>query len=99
MNRIILKQVVKAVRLRYPDDKFLVADLESDSLTLTSKDGEKRNEKANPSDKEYLPMLGDLLGFKTVSKIDMDLIAGTFVIHGTGEDDSAKIYSTDQKEN
>lgn len=89
MNAII-KQVVKVVRLRYPNDKTLSADCVTHKITFTAKDGTVRTEQATKDDSEYLPMLGDLYEFKVVHKIDMDLIASTFTIYGTDFHDEPK---------
>lgn len=77
-----MKQVVKIVRLRYPNDKSLSADIESKKITFVSKTGVTRVEQSGAGDLEYLPMLGDLYEFKKVTRIDMDMIAGTFKIIG-----------------
>lgn len=82
MSKLILRQVIKAIKMKYPNDKYLVADCETKVITVKGNDDKVRTENAGAGDSEYLPLLAEMYGFQSVKLIEMDLEKTRFIIQG-----------------
>lgn len=93
MNAILLSQIIKAIKLRYPNDITLTVKKDTNELFLIDRFGTTRTEKLNKTDSDYIPMLAKLYGFDNIQVITVFLETRKFLVTATknGKSETIKI--------